>query len=127
MGSSQATWRADTARESRVGCVFWALVGILFVLVAVKVVPVKIATMKLEDHMTEMAMTQGRRDKDFFEREIFNKARSLKLDVPRKQIRVKKYPERVIMDVEFTVPIDILSFTYNWDVQIHLDRDIFWI
>ncbi len=113
--------------ESRIGCIFWSLVGILFVLVAIKAVPIKIATMKLEDHMTEMAMTQGRRDRDFFEREIFNKARSLKLDIPRKQIRVRQYPERVVMDVEFTVPIEILTYTYNWDIKIHLDRDIFWI
>ncbi len=113
--------------ESKIGCIFWSLAGIVFILIAIEVVPVKIATMKLKDHMTEMAMTQGRRDKDFFEREIFNKARSLKLEVPRKQIRVKKYPERVIMDVEFTVPIEVLTFSYDWDVKIHLDRDIFWI
>ncbi len=111
--------------ESRIGCIFWILIAIIFALAASKVVPVKMASMKLEDHMKELAMTQPRGTKEFFEREIFNKSRSLDLEVPRKQIRVKKYPERVIMDVEFTAPIEILSFNFDWDVKIHVDRDIF--
>ncbi len=113
--------------EGRIGCIFWTLVGLIFVLVGMKVVPVKIATMKLEDHMQEMAMTQGRRSRNFFERSIFNKARSLELDIPRNQIKVKKYPERVVIDVEFTVPVEILTFEYQWNIELHLDRDIFWI
>ena len=115
--------------EGRVGCIFWTLMGLIFVLVAWKAVPVKIAAMKLEDHMTELAMSPAARtaDRGFFEREIYNKAKMLNLDIPRKQIRAKKYPERVVMDVEFTVPLDILSFTYNWNIKIHVDRDVFWI
>ncbi len=115
--------------EGRIGCIFWSLMGILFALVCIKAVPVKIATLKLEDHMKELAMSRRARTagKDFFEREIFNKARELKLDIPRKQIHAKKYPERVVMDVEFTVPLDLLLFTYDWTIEIHVDRDVFWI
>ena len=115
--------------ESRIGCIFWSLAGLIFVLIAMKAVPVKIKAMKLENHMQELATSPAARtaDNGFFEREIHNKAKSLDLDIPRKQIRAKKYPERVVMDVEFTVPIEILTFTSNWDIKIHLDRDIFWI
>lgn len=115
----------NQAGEGKAGCVFWTLVAIVVAIVASEVLPVKMATMKLEDHMKDLAMTQSRRSKDFFEREIFNKAKFLELDVPRKQIRVKKYSERVVMDVEFVAPIKVLSFTYNWNVSIHVDRDIF--
>ncbi len=54
--------------ESKIGCLFWAVAALLFAMVAVKVVPIKIASMKLEDHMHELATTQGKRGKDFFER-----------------------------------------------------------
>ncbi len=120
--------RHSEGGESKIGCIFWTLIGLLFVLVAMKAVPVKIATMKLEDHMQDLAMSPRARtaDNGFFEREIYNKAKSLELNIPRKQIRAKKYPERVVMDVEFTVPLDILSYTYEWDIEIHLDRDVFW-
>ncbi len=114
--------------EGKIGCIFWALLGLIFLLIAVKVVPIKIATMKLENHMLELAMSAARhRDRTFFEREISKKAKSLNLEIPKKQIRVKKYPERVVMDVKFTVPVDILSYTYDWNIHLHLDRDVFWI
>ncbi len=114
--------------ESKIGCVFWSLAGLLFVFILIKVVPVKIATLKLQDHMQELALSPRARtaDNSFFEREIYNKAKALDLDIPRKQIRAKKYPERVVMDVEFTVPVDILTYTYDWNIKIHLDRDVFW-
>ncbi len=113
--------------EGKIGCIFWGLLGLIVLLIAVKVVPIKIATMKLEDHMLDLAMSQARhRDRSFFEREIYNKSRTLKLDIPRKQIVVKKYPERVVMDVEFVVPVDVLSYTYDWNIHLHLDRDVFW-
>ena len=120
--------RSIARGEGKIGCIFWTLMGLLFVLVAWKVVPIKIATMKLEDHMQELAMSPRARtaDNGFFEREIYNKAKLLDLNVPRKQIRAKKYPERVVMDVEFTVPVDVLSFTFDWDVKLHVDRDVFW-
>ena len=120
--------RGTERGEGKIGCIFWSLAGLLFVLVAVKVVPIKIATMKLEDFMIELAMSPRARtaDNGFFEREIHNKSKLLDLEIPRKQIRAKKYPERVVMDVEFTVPVDIISFTFDWDVKIHVDRDVFW-
>ena len=121
--------RGSARGEGKIGCVFWSLMGLIFVMIAIKAVPVKLASLKLEDHMKELAMSPRARvaGKDFFEREIYNKAHELKLDIPRKQIRAKKYPERVVMDVEFTVPIDILTFTYDWNIVIHVDRDVFWI
>ena len=111
--------------EGRSGCIFWTLMALLFALLASEVVPIKVSSMKLEDFMKELAMTQPRRPKEFFESEIFNKSRSLDLEIPRKQIRVKKYPERVVMDVEFSAPIEVLGFSFDWDVTIHVDRDIF--
>ncbi len=112
--------------ESKIGCLIWLLLGLLFILVAVKVVPIKIATMKLQDHMEELATIQGKQGKDFFEREIYNKAKYLKLPIARKQIRVKKHPERVIIDVEFTYPVEIVGYTYDWDISINVDQDVYW-
>lgn len=83
--------------------------------------------MQLEDHMKELAMTQPRKPSSYFEREIYLKAKRLDLDVPRNQIKVKKYPDRVIMEVRFTKTIEILAFEYDWDFKISLDRDLFLI
>lgn len=112
--------------EGKAGCLIWLLVVIMAAAVGSKVVPVKMASMKLEDHMKELAMTQPRQPQHFFEKAIFDKAKSLGLDAVRKEdVKVRKYTERVIMDVEFRQPIDIFSFTYPMRISIHIDRDIF--
>ena len=111
--------------EGRAGCIFWILLGLIVAMIGSQVIPVKIATMQLEDHMKELAMTQPRRPQHWFENRIAERAEELRLEIPKEQIRVKKHPERVIMDVSFTVPIDILGYIHNWQIKIHLDRDLF--
>ena len=115
----------NEAGEGRAGCVFWILLAIVLGLVAKEVLPVKAAAIKLEDHMKDLAMTQPRKPKSFFEKAIFKKAQSLELNIDRKQIRVKKFPERVVMDVQITAPVNVLGFTYDWNISIHVDRDLF--
>ncbi len=113
--------------EGRIGCIFWVLVMAVGVLLALRVVPVKIATSQLKDHMEELAQLKPRGDQNFFASEIYNRARELDLPIDKKRIKVDKGPNRVIMDVELTVPLDFFVYTYNWEIKIHLDRDIFLI
>lgn len=81
--------------------------------------------MQLEDHMEELAMTQPRKSAPYFEREIHLKARQLGLEIPRKNIKVKKYPERVIMKTELVKEISVLGVKFDWDFSIEVDRNIF--
>ena len=111
--------------EGRAGCIFWLLLALLFGIVAFQTIPVKIATMQLEDFMKELAMTQARQPQHWFERRISERAVELGLEIPKDQIRVKKYPERVIMKVEFIKVIDVLGYEHPWKIKLHLDRDLF--
>ena len=112
--------------EGKTGCLFWVLLLLVGGLVAAKLVPVEMKKMKLRDHMQELASTQGHRPQAFYEKEIGNKARELGLTIPKDQIQVKKYENRIIMDVEFTVPIDLTVYQWDWTRKIHLAEDIFW-
>lgn len=111
--------------EGRAGCLFWLLVVLVAVMVGFKVIPVKIATMQLKDFMEELAMTQSRQTGAFFVREISNKAKELDLDIPKKQIKVRKSAERVVIDIDFVVPLDFYFYQHDWNIHLHLDRDIY--
>lgn len=113
--------------EGKAGCFFWLLVLLVAVMVGSQVIPVKIATMKLHDHMEELAMTQPRQTGPFFVREIAKKASELDLEIPKKQIKVRKTKERVVIDIEFVVPLDFYFYQHDWNVRLHLDRDIYLI
>lgn len=113
------------AGEGKAGCVFWILIVLVIGLVGAEVMPIKMKTMKLEDFMKELAMTQPRKPQHFFEKAVFDRARELELNVEKKNVKVRKYKERVIMDVEFVQPISVLSIDYDWNISLHLDREIF--
>lgn len=111
--------------ESKIGCIFWLLLALIFGMICFKAVPIKMAVMQLEDYMLELAKNEPRRPQSFFEKAIIHRSEELRLDLTKKNIKVKKYKERVVMEVFFDVPIDILFYTYVWNVEIKVDRDIF--
>lgn len=112
--------------EGKIGCIFWIFVLVVAILVGSKVIPIKIATMQLEDHMKELSLSQRNRPQAFFEKEIYNRSRQLELEIPKDQIKVTKPSNRIVMDVRFTVPLDFVVYTYNWNIRIYLDRDVFY-
>lgn len=113
------------AGEGKLGFLFWMLVLGMLLLAGFRVIPVKIATAQLKDHMEELAQLSPRGDSRYFSREIYNRARELDLPVEKKNIKVDKRPNRVIMDVDMKVPVDLLVTTYDWQIKIHVDRDLF--
>lgn len=112
--------------EGKAGCLFWILVLMVIALAASRIVPVKIATMQLEDHMKDLPALYPRKDQAFYEKSIRDRGRELGLEIPRERIKVRKQTERVIMDVRFTVPLDFVAFQHDWNVEIYQDLDIFY-
>lgn len=111
--------------EGRLGCIFWIVILAIAAMIAMKVVPLKIATAELKDHMEELATTRPQGTGEGFTKSIYQRALDLKLPVAEKNISVQKNDQRVIMDVNFTIPVDLLVYTYEWKVNLHLDRPIF--
>ncbi|RMH17724.1 MAG: hypothetical protein D6696_14815 [Acidobacteria bacterium] len=113
--------------ESRAGCILWSLALVIGIMVAVKVIPIKIATMELKDKMREAAQLMPRGTERDYVKYILDKAAERNLPVTRENVKVQKWPNRVVMDVEFTVVLDFFIMDYDWNVKIHVDRDIFLI
>jgi hypothetical protein len=111
--------------QGRVGCLFWILVLLILALVGSRVIPVKIATMQLKDHIDDLVIAHPRHPQSFFEKEIRTRAEQLNLKIPKDQIKVNRTDERIIIDIRFTAPLDFLAFTYDWDISIYEDRDVF--
>ncbi len=111
--------------EGKAGCLFWILLFLAVAVAASKMIPHEITKMKLRDQMQELASAQGHRKQAFFEKEIRNKARLLGMDIPKDQIQVKKYEKRVIMEVEYIVPLDFYLFQWDWKREIYVDEDVY--
>ena len=116
---------AGQAGEGKIGCIFWLLLLAIVVLAGWKMIPVKIASSELYDHMVETAKWGGNAPTDQIERNLFNKARELELPVDKKDVKVERIRGQIIMEVKYTVPVQFPGYTYNWDFDQVVKRDIY--
>ncbi len=115
----------DERGEGRAGCFFWTAILVIMVMIAFKAVPVQLAVMELKDKMKEAAQLRARDSARQIEKFILDRCIELELPASAKDIDVKKAAGRIRMKVDFTVPIDFYVYTYDWDVNIDMTRDIF--
>lgn len=113
--------------EGKAGCIIWLLIVGFLGLAGYRFVPAQVAAMELEDYMEELALRQdtSRKPDDFFIKQIKGRADELRLPVKEEEIKVRKTAKRVVMDVKFTVVIDLIVFEYPREFDIHVDRQIF--
>jgi len=114
------------AGEGLMGCVVWLVILGFGALMLVKVVPIKMANAEMEDFMVELARNSGRRTTVAgLEKAILEKGHSLALPVTKKDIKVHLSGGRVSMKCTYSVPVDLVLYTYVWNFAHDVSRPIF--
>lgn len=111
--------------EGALGCIFWTVVLALAVLIAWKMIPVKVASAQLLDYMDEQAKLAAQRTPDQIRRGILKKAADLDLPVDERSVQVEKPGDQIKMRVEYVVPVEFPGYTYEWEFVQVIDRPIF--
>ena len=114
------------AGEGIAGCVVWLVILGIGALILVKVVPIKVASAELEDFMVELARNAGRRTTAAgVEKAILDKAIKLGLPVTKKDIKVHLSGGRIVMKCKYSVPVDLIVHTYQWEFEHDVNRPVF--
>ena len=112
--------------EGNLGCILWAVVFAVVAYVAWTMVPIKIASAQLSDFMEDEARFAEHKTPEQIKKSILEKARELDLPVNPKAITVKKSGDYIIMDAEYTVPVEFIGgYVYEWHFEHHLNLPIF--
>jgi type III secretion system FlhB-like substrate exporter len=111
--------------EGNLGCVLWVAVLVIAVLMAVKMIPVKIASSQLYDFMEEQAKFAANAAPAEIAKTIVNKAKELELPVSKDDVRVERVGDNIRMHAEYTVPIEFPGYTYMWHFDHQVNRPIF--
>jgi hypothetical protein len=111
--------------EGNVGCILWAVLLAVGVLIAWKVVPIKIKNAELYDFMVQQAQLAQHSSSDELAKRILYKAKELDLSVTEKNVVIQKGRERIRMEVKYTVTLDFPFYSYDWDIDHQVDRPIF--
>lgn len=111
--------------EGKLGCVIWALVFLLAGLIAYKALPVKLASAQLYDYMDDQARFGARTSAEALKDSIVRRAKELDLPVTARNVTVRKAGGTIRMTCDFTVPVNVLGYTYDWEFNLVVDRQIF--
>src|ERR1700749_4329427 len=117
--------RVAEGGEGNLGWMFWLLILGLAVLIAFKMVPVKIATSQLYDHMENSAHFAANETPAQIAKCIVGKAKELELPVNKEDVQVQRVGENIHMHAAFTVPVDFPGYTSMCPFDMKVTRPIF--
>jgi hypothetical protein len=114
--------------EGNLGCILWVAVLGLAVLIAVKMVPVKIAASELYDYMEKQARADV--PTDAIVKGIVGRAKELELPVTKDDVQVERVlagggGDYIKMHAVFTVPVEFPGYTYMWHFDHQVNRPIY--
>ncbi|OFV80166.1 MAG: hypothetical protein A2Y78_08565 [Acidobacteria bacterium RBG_13_68_16] len=110
-----------------VGCVVSLAILVVAVLIAMKVIPTRVAVAELQDYCekeAEQASLPRNSDQMIADR-ILIKAQENNLPVRKEDINVRRDGSMVHVEVKYRVILDLLVYKYNWDVEHKVDRTLF--
>ncbi len=113
--------------EGNVGCLIWAVVFGLVLLIGWKAVPVKIKAAELYDFMDDQARytKKGQEARDKVKQMILGKAESLELPLIADNLTVERRRDLVTITFKYVVPLEFPGKTYEWEFSGEIERPSF--
>ena len=99
--------------EGQLGCVIGLILLAAAIFVAYKIIPVKVAAADFRREVIDEARSAGRHNDARIRASIMNKAEELELPVKQENLKVVRRNNSIKIEVEYTVPIDLLGYIYE--------------
>jgi hypothetical protein len=118
--------RRAEAGTGRVGCVIWAALLGVAVLIAAKIVPVKIKTSTFYDAMQEQAQFGSIKGDAAIQAELWRKAQELQIPLKKEDIAVRRDVAYVYVEVHYVLNVEFPIYgTYVWHEDDKVQRPLF--
>jgi hypothetical protein len=111
--------------EGQLGCVFGALLLLIGIFIAYKMIPVKVKAAELRQVVVDQAKAAGTRGDDQIEKAILRKAEDLQLPVTKDNVKIDRRRVDITVDVQYKVPVEFPGFTYQWSFHHRAENPIF--
>lgn len=111
--------------EGQMGCIVGLLVFLAAIFIAYKMIPVKIKAADMRQTVQDQAKSAGTLSDAVIRKTILAKATEHGLPVTDEDLKVDRMPNRIVIDVKYTVPVEFPGYTYQWNFSHHADNPIF--
>ena len=111
--------------EGRLGCLVGLVVLALAGLMAYRMIPVKVKTADLRETVIDEARSAGSHTDGRIRKAILAKAQQLELPVSEEQVKIRRANSYIYVEVDYSVPIELPGYTFNWDFHHKAENPIF--
>lgn len=111
--------------EGQFGCIVGLILLVVGVVVAYKVIPVKVRAADLRQEIQDDAKSAGMMNDEKIRASILAKARENNLPVTDDNIKISRGSNQINIVVDYSVPIDFPGYTYVWHVHDERNNPIF--
>ncbi len=111
--------------ESNFGCLFGLVILAIAVLVAYKMIPIKIKNAEMRAAVVDEAKSAGIHNDGQIIEYIYAKAAEDSIPISKDDIHVVRANNEITIDLEYTIPVKFPGYTYQWHVQHHAHNPIF--
>jgi hypothetical protein len=111
--------------EGQLGCLVGIIILLAAAVLAYKLIPIKVKAADMRDTIVDEAKSAGQHDEPVIRRNILLKAQELDFPVKDENVKINRKSTYVIIDVAYTVPVDLPGYTFNWNFHHHTENPIF--
>ena len=111
--------------EGQMGCVVGLILLVIGVVIAYKVIPIKVRTAEVRQEVVDDAKSAGMMSDEKIRAAILNKAREDNLPVTDDSIKISRGANQINVTVDYVVPIEFPGYTYQWHVHHEANNPIF--
>lgn len=111
--------------EGQLGCLFGVIVLLLGILIAYKLIPVKVKAAEMRDVVVDQAKSAGALSDKQIRATILRKAEELELPIESEDLSIDRGPNDITIELEYTVPVDFPGYVYNWNFHVKAQNPLF--
>lgn len=110
-----------------VGCLLGLVLFAVAVVIAIKVIPIKVAVSEFKDFTVKEAEQASlpRHTDEVIIAAMLQKAQQLKLPVGKEQIQIRRDQAMIYIEYKFRIILNLTLTKYNWDVSEKVERNLF--
>ena len=111
--------------EGKLGCLFGLVVLLIGVLIAYKMIPVKVKAAEMRDVVQDESRAAGQRNDKLIMETILARAKQLELPIEKENVQINRGSGQIAIDVKYSVPVVFPGYTYNWNFHHHAENPLF--
>ncbi|HET7434454.1 MAG TPA: hypothetical protein VFN10_07040 [Thermoanaerobaculia bacterium] len=111
--------------EGQLGCLFGLALLLLGILIAYKMIPVKVKAAEMRDVVVDEAKSAGTLSDKQIRSTILHKAEELELPITSEDLEIDRGQNDIRVTLDYSVPVNFPGYVYNWKFHVKAENPLF--